>query len=1089
VSGFPFARRDVRGRFSSLLAETEWDRRPADLRILCLHQTVEGARVGPSGYTFLGGRDVIPTAGLPARFSAVLSGHIHRYQVLDCCPAGRRLATPVLYPGSMERTSFAERDERKGYLLVDLEPGPFGGRLAGSRFVELPTRPMLDVELDVSGLGSCALAGCLRERLARLDPDGVVRLRLHGRLAACTADLSLPDEVQIACGEGTRCPEGWMCRPKAGRCVALGALDTEPPGLLGEPRITPPVGSHTTRFLVAFAVTESLALDPDVAVRERALDLWEREGESYVYSYVPSGAEPEGAAPVTARLVDVAGNESEGLACGALVFDVTAPSVVAGSAVVEPEVAGAGTVVRIRFAVDEPLAVPPEVRVGDGDPARPAETQPGDGSLLFEHMVEPGGAEGEAAVTVRLEDEVGNVRPRTEVGVVRLDFTPPRLTGTPTFERCDGRTLARVAANDLWVGLPACGEGEHAVTVHFTVSDRPGGGAWPAVSVAGEPLALDEERSVPPYYVAHLDPDGDEPESAPGERPEGQPVVALTADAAGNEATLELGRLRFDFTPPPAPEDEETLSRIVYERDPWGSEGSGYLPRQRLRVAPDAFEEEGEVSVWAVADPAAPGTDPEGELYVRSLLGRTELRPGEESTVPAGSSDRPLVHVTFSDRAGNESDSDGGRSGAQASPVALVEWVGTFNGKVVGDPGSNPHALVEGVHDGEGGVPLDVYARPVEGQLPYLAAARADGQDLARARSTDAPWTHHPTGLEALLESPMVDGFGIAYHERSRRLVLFGGRSWTQPYPSVNDTWEWDGRDWLLRQPLSAPSARLGPTMVYDADRGRVVLFGGTVMGPGGCSAADPPSCSETWTWDGADWRRRTPDDSPSRRATAGMAYDSTAGTVVLFGGYGEHAGACGREEDILCSDTWTWDGGSWTERDPVASPGERWMLALAQDVARGRVVLFGGWNAFLQPLTDLWHWDGAGWQRPEPFVVAPGRYGPGLAYDPIGGGVLVFGGRGDGHGACSEGERDAHCPQARVYAPARWRPHLVPAFDLRAASTIEPSGADPSAKTLRSITVRASAGGVGPGPPHRAAEDRRSCVCSKGHSQALTGP
>jgi len=184
VSGFPFARRDVRGRFSSLLAETEWDRRPADLRILCLHQTVEGARVGPSGYTFLGGRDVIPTAGLPARFSAVLSGHIHRYQVLDCCPAGRRLATPVLYPGSVERTSFAERDERKGYLLVDLEPGPFGGRLAGSRFVELPTRPMLDVELDVSGLGSRALAGCLRERLARLDPDGVVRLRLHGRLAA-----------------------------------------------------------------------------------------------------------------------------------------------------------------------------------------------------------------------------------------------------------------------------------------------------------------------------------------------------------------------------------------------------------------------------------------------------------------------------------------------------------------------------------------------------------------------------------------------------------------------------------------------------------------------------------------------------------------------------------------------------------------------------------------------------------------------------------------------------------------------------------------------------------------------------------------
>ena len=84
----------------------------------------------------------------------------------------------MLYPGSIERTSLAERDEPKGYMTLDVEPGEGGGRLADWAFHELPARPMIDLDIDPTGLDSEQLAKALGRALAELDPDAVVRLRL-----------------------------------------------------------------------------------------------------------------------------------------------------------------------------------------------------------------------------------------------------------------------------------------------------------------------------------------------------------------------------------------------------------------------------------------------------------------------------------------------------------------------------------------------------------------------------------------------------------------------------------------------------------------------------------------------------------------------------------------------------------------------------------------------------------------------------------------------------------------------------------------------------------------------------------------------
>ncbi len=193
VSGFPCAPDDIRDRFADLLAQTRWQDRPADLRLLCMHQAVEGARVGPVGYTFRQGPDILPGDALPAGFAAVLAGHIHRHQVLTTDLARRPLAASVLYPGSIERTSGAERGEAKGYLILDLQPDPdpdpdpdtdtgtgTGGRLVQWRFEQLPTRPLMDLILEVDGLDGEALRQRLKAQLAALDPEAVVRIRVQG---------------------------------------------------------------------------------------------------------------------------------------------------------------------------------------------------------------------------------------------------------------------------------------------------------------------------------------------------------------------------------------------------------------------------------------------------------------------------------------------------------------------------------------------------------------------------------------------------------------------------------------------------------------------------------------------------------------------------------------------------------------------------------------------------------------------------------------------------------------------------------------------------------------------------------------------
>jgi len=173
LSGFPSAGRRL--NFKKLLSQTGYQQ-PADARLLCLHEAVEGATVGPSNYTFRNTPDVVRCRDIPGGFTAVLCGHIHRHQVLT-----KNLAAPVFYPGSVERTSFAEKDEPKGFITLEISPD---GSLADWTFHHLPARPMIKLALP-SGF----TAQTLKSRLHRLDPDAIVHLDPQGRLTPKIAKI------------------------------------------------------------------------------------------------------------------------------------------------------------------------------------------------------------------------------------------------------------------------------------------------------------------------------------------------------------------------------------------------------------------------------------------------------------------------------------------------------------------------------------------------------------------------------------------------------------------------------------------------------------------------------------------------------------------------------------------------------------------------------------------------------------------------------------------------------------------------------------------------------------------------------------
>jgi len=178
ISGFPFVRK-IKRKFRTLLQQTNYQNNKTDIHFLCLHQTFEGAQVGPSDFTFKISPDNIPPSEIPDGFTVILAGHIHRGQQLTQTLDKQPIAAPIVYSGSIERTSFAERFEEKYFVVINIQPGL--KKLKPSiKFHRLPTRPMVKIEIPTWGKSLQDIKDLIGERISSLTPDSIVRVQLTG---------------------------------------------------------------------------------------------------------------------------------------------------------------------------------------------------------------------------------------------------------------------------------------------------------------------------------------------------------------------------------------------------------------------------------------------------------------------------------------------------------------------------------------------------------------------------------------------------------------------------------------------------------------------------------------------------------------------------------------------------------------------------------------------------------------------------------------------------------------------------------------------------------------------------------------------
>lgn len=253
-------------------------------------------------------------------------------------------------------------------------------------------------------------------------------------------------------------------------------------------------------------------------------------------------------------------------------------------------------------------------------------------------------------------------------------------------------------------------------------------------------------------------------------------------------------------------------------------------------------------------------------------------------------------------------------------------------------------------------------------RCPLLAFALAAGI-LGPARlvavDPDLPFASGSTGADGPLTfrqiAPGRNSHAMAYDPVRKQVVLFGGHNGA----GLGDTWSWDGTNWVRFFPANSPPDRWNHGMVWDAARQEVVLFGGT---------RSTGRLNDTWTWNGTNWTQESPASSPSPRESFCMAYDAARQRVVIF------AGAGGNQE------TWLWNGTDWTQANPANRPQATSTSAMAYDPARQECVLFGNYG-------QTWIWNGTDWTQRGSLHTPAGTTNPALIQDGTSNTILLFSG------------------------------------------------------------------------------------------------
>jgi hypothetical protein len=184
-------------------------------------------------------------------------------------------------------------------------------------------------------------------------------------------------------------------------------------------------------------------------------------------------------------------------------------------------------------------------------------------------------------------------------------------------------------------------------------------------------------------------------------------------------------------------------------------------------------------------------------------------------------------------------------------------------------------------------------------------------------------WTNTGTTLIDA-NGPLPGRINMVMAYDGYNVMLYGGQGDSSTVGYLSDTWTWNGTAWSKKSPATVP-------------------FGRNFK-------------NDTWSFNGTTWTQLNPATSPSARAGHCMAYDQTNNVWVLFGGMNEY---------YRLPETWTFNGTTWTQAAPATSPSGLTWAQMCWDTQSGRILLFGGYSATDNfAAADTWSWNGTTWTK-----------------------------------------------------------------------------------------------------------------------------
>lgn len=241
----------------------------------------------------------------------------------------------------------------------------------------------------------------------------------------------------------------------------------------------------------------------------------------------------------------------------------------------------------------------------------------------------------------------------------------------------------------------------------------------------------------------------------------------------------------------------------------------------------------------------------------------------------------------------------------------------------------------------------------------------------------------------------LIDGVGpparfgqaVAVDQEARVLYLFGGQVGSTFF---DDTWRFDleTERWDQLGTTAGPASRYGHSAILDGAGNLVISHGFTFDG----------RFDDTWSLEPATgaWTDISPDPGATRplpRCLHEAIWDANRDRMLLFGGCASGFGPC------PLGDLWAFDPATrtWTDVTPAFGPAPRTNPALVLDATSGRALLFAG-STGAGYTFDAWSIDVADefpvWtEQPQTGVFPEARSS--LDAVVLGGRVYLFGGIG----------------------------------------------------------------------------------------------